>query len=54
MRLTKIHLRDFRAFPGEFELKLPGGCSLLIYGENVQAAIGSITALRRSNIPHKP
>lgn len=46
MRLTKIHLRDFRAFPGEFELKLPGGCSLLIYGENGSGKSSLAGALR--------
>jgi energy-coupling factor transporter ATP-binding protein EcfA2 len=46
MRLTKIHLRDFRAFPGEFELKLPGGCSLLVYGENGSGKSSLAGALR--------
>jgi energy-coupling factor transporter ATP-binding protein EcfA2 len=46
MRLTKIHLRDFRAFPGEFELNLPGGCSLLIYGENGSGKSSLAGALR--------
>jgi energy-coupling factor transporter ATP-binding protein EcfA2 len=46
MRLTKIHLRDFRAFPGEFEIKLTNGCSLLIYGENGSGKSSLATALR--------
>jgi energy-coupling factor transporter ATP-binding protein EcfA2 len=44
--LTKIHLRDFRAFPGEFEIKLYHGCSLLIYGENGSGKSSLATALR--------
>ena len=46
MRLTKIHLHDFRAFPGEFEIKLYNGCSLLIYGENGSGKSSLATALR--------
>jgi hypothetical protein len=46
MRLTNIHLRDFRAFPGEFEIKLRHGCSLLIYGENGSGKSSLATALR--------
>ena len=46
MRLTNIHLRDFRAFPGEFGLKLPGGCSLLVYGENGSGKSSLAGALR--------
>ncbi|HOW64780.1 MAG TPA: ATP-binding protein [Candidatus Paceibacterota bacterium] len=46
MRLTQIHLRDFRAFPGEFELRLPGGCSLLIHGENGSGKSSLAGALR--------
>ncbi|MGH7989813.1 MAG: AAA family ATPase [Limisphaerales bacterium] len=46
MRLTHIQLRDFRAFPGEFEIKLPHGCSLLIYGENGSGKSSLATALR--------
>lgn len=33
-RLTKIEIENYRAFRGRFELDLPNGCNLLIYGEN--------------------
>jgi len=46
MRLSKIHLRDFRAFPGGFEVSLPGGCSLLVYGENGSGKSSLAGALR--------
>ncbi len=46
MRLTQIQLRDFRAFPGNFELNLPGGCSLLVYGENGSGKSSLASALR--------
>jgi hypothetical protein len=46
MRLTKISLRDFRAFPGDFELPLPGGCSITIYGENGSGKSSLAGALR--------
>ena len=34
MRITKILLKDFRAFRGEYEINLYDGRNLLIYGEN--------------------
>src|SRR6266702_988857 len=46
MRLTRIQLRDFRAFPGDFDLHLPGGCSLLIHGENGSGKSSLAFALR--------
>jgi hypothetical protein len=33
-RLTKIEIENYRAFRGHFELDLPDGCNLLVYGEN--------------------
>jgi len=33
-RLTKIEIENYRAFSGHFELDLPEGHNLLIYGEN--------------------
>ena len=33
-RLTKIEIENYRAFRGRFELDLPGGSNLLVYGEN--------------------
>jgi len=32
--LTKIEIENYRAFRGHFELDLPEGCNLLVYGEN--------------------
>src|SRR5947208_413850 len=46
MRLARIQLRDFRAFPGEFDLGLPGGCSLLLHGENGSGKSSLAFALR--------
>ena len=46
MRLTQIHLHDFRAFTGEFVIKLTNGCSLVIYGENGSGKSSLATALR--------
>ena len=33
-RITNIKFRNYRAFYGEYELKIPKGENLLIYGEN--------------------
>jgi len=33
-RLTKIEIENYRAFRGRFELDLPDGCNLLVFGEN--------------------
>jgi energy-coupling factor transporter ATP-binding protein EcfA2 len=33
-RLAKIEIENYRAFRGRFELDLPEGCNLLVYGEN--------------------
>jgi energy-coupling factor transporter ATP-binding protein EcfA2 len=46
MRLTCIQLRDFRAFPGEFHLNLPGGCNLLVHGENGSGKSSLALAMR--------
>lgn len=46
MRLTGIHLRDFRAFPGELNLALPDGCNLLLHGENGSGKSSLALALR--------
>src|SRR5208283_4801506 len=35
-----------RAFPGEYDLKLPNGCSLLIHGENGSGKSSLAFALR--------
>ena len=34
MKITKISLRHFKAFQGEYNINLPNGCNLLLYGEN--------------------
>jgi hypothetical protein len=46
MRLVNIGLRDFRAFPGEFEIPLKDGCSLLLHGENGSGKSSLAFALR--------
>src|SRR5207249_2081820 len=46
MRLTRIQIRDYRAFPGDFELRLPKGCNLLLYGENGSGKSSLAAALR--------
>lgn len=33
-RLTRIEVNNYRAFRGRFEIDLPSGCNLLLYGEN--------------------
>ena len=33
-RLTKIEIENYRGFRGRFELDLPDGCNLIVYGEN--------------------
>jgi energy-coupling factor transporter ATP-binding protein EcfA2 len=33
-RLIRIEIENYRAFRGRFELDLPDGCNLLVYGEN--------------------
>ena len=33
-RLQKIEIENYRGFRGHFELDLPHGCNLLVYGEN--------------------
>src|SRR6266576_3807470 len=46
MKLVNIHLRDFRAFPGEFDLPLKDGCNLLLHGENGSGKSSLALALR--------
>ena len=46
MKLTQIQLRDFRAFAGELNLPLPGGCNLLLHGENGSGKSSLSCALR--------
>jgi energy-coupling factor transporter ATP-binding protein EcfA2 len=46
MRLIGIQLRDFRAFPGNFELPLKDGCNLLLHGENGSGKSSLALALR--------
>jgi energy-coupling factor transporter ATP-binding protein EcfA2 len=46
VRLTKIILRDFRAFPGDFVVNLPRGSSLLLHGENGSGKSSLALALR--------
>lgn len=46
MKLIDVQLRDFRAFPGNFDLKLPCGCNLLVHGENGSGKSSLALALR--------
>jgi len=46
MRLIDIQIRDFRAFPGAVKLGLPGGCNLLLHGENGSGKSSLALALR--------
>ena len=49
MKLTKITLRDFRAFPtgkDNYEFTLPNGENLLLYGENGSGKTSLYHALR--------
>jgi len=46
LRLVEIHVRDFRAFPGEFKLALKDGCNLLLHGENGSGKSSLALALR--------
>jgi energy-coupling factor transporter ATP-binding protein EcfA2 len=46
MRLVRVKLRDFRAFPGEFVLALNNGCNLLLHGENGSGKSSLALALR--------
>src|SRR5258708_8490554 len=46
MKLVNIYLRDFRAFPGEFDLPLKDGCNLLLHGENGSGKSSLALALR--------
>lgn len=46
MKLVNIHIRDFRAFPGEFDLPLKDGCNLLLHGENGSGKSSLALALR--------
>jgi energy-coupling factor transporter ATP-binding protein EcfA2 len=46
MRLLGIHLRDFRAFPGKFDLSLKDGSNLLLHGENGSGKSSVALALR--------
>src|SRR5208283_3744887 len=46
MRLVHIHLRDFRAFPGELKLGLQDGWNLLLHGENGSGKSSLALALR--------
>ena len=46
MKLTRIQLRDFRAFSGEMNLPLPDGCNLLLHGENGSGKSSISLALR--------
>jgi energy-coupling factor transporter ATP-binding protein EcfA2 len=46
VRLVRIKLRDFRAFPGEFALELKDGCNLLLHGENGSGKSSLAIALR--------
>ncbi len=46
MRIVRLTVRDFRAFPGTFELPLPNGCNLLLHGENGSGKSSLATALR--------
>src|SRR6266576_5863649 len=46
MRIVHVSLRDFRAFPGDFELPLNNGCNLLLHGENGAGKSSLAVALR--------
>ena len=46
MRIVHVSLRDFRAFPGDFELPLKNGCNLLLHGENGAGKSSLAVALR--------
>ena len=46
MKLVRVQLKDFRAFPGDFDLALPGGCNLLVHGENGSGKSSLAVALR--------
>ena len=46
MRIVRLVARDFRAFPGTFELPLKGGCNLLLHGENGSGKSSLAAALR--------
>lgn len=46
MRIVHVALRDFRAFPGSFDLPLKDGCNLLLHGENGSGKLSLGAALR--------
>ncbi|MBA3883077.1 MAG: hypothetical protein H0X73_10280 [Chthoniobacterales bacterium] len=46
MRIVRLTLQDFRAFPGGFELPLKGGPNLLLHGENGAGKSSLAVALR--------
>jgi len=46
MRIVKLSVRDFRAFPGTFDLPLKDGCNLLLHGENGAGKSSLAAALR--------
>lgn len=46
MRIVQLSARDFRAFPGTFDLPLKNGCNLLLHGENGAGKSSLAAALR--------
>jgi len=46
MRIVRLTVRDFRAFPGTFDLPLKNGCNLLLHGENGAGKSSLAAALR--------